>query len=115
MILVKRKSYNGLLNINNKSSAFESEIHPLHKLCSQTGTALRNEELLRSPCPSKAILGDCNQAIKKGIASPTGIYCLPFFNLQLDILFCDDCVFSWKNNVQFNNFIRRILEMGDAI
>ena len=32
MILVKRKSYNGLLNINNKSSAFESEIHPLHKL-----------------------------------------------------------------------------------
>ena len=32
VILVKRKFYNGLLNINNKSSAFESEIHPLHKL-----------------------------------------------------------------------------------
>lgn len=33
IILAKRKSYNGLLNINNKSSAFESEIPPLHKLC----------------------------------------------------------------------------------
>lgn len=32
MILVKRKSYDGLLGINNKPSMFESEIHLLRKL-----------------------------------------------------------------------------------
>ncbi len=32
VILVKRKSYDGLLGINNKPSMFESEIHLLRKL-----------------------------------------------------------------------------------
>lgn len=62
--------------------------------------AARVNKLLRSPCPSKAILGCYNQSIKKRVASPTGICCLQFF------LICGDCSFSGKKYLQFNTIIQ---------